>query len=165
MLFNAYVVQTMLYRVEIWGGNISPSTWNDIEKRKKAFLCWQLDVKATAPYLGSLLQTWRRLIKFHALIQVMHYIVEVQHVHKDKLPRKAWEARMKLQNNHKSKIVCTPWGTDTRKWFNKWNVESYLTMPPERSICKGFSCLYWIPYRLNGWKLKGKQSWNTIKIT
>ena len=39
MLFNAYVVQTMLYRVEIWGGNISPSTWNDIEKRKKAFLC------------------------------------------------------------------------------------------------------------------------------
>lgn len=75
MLFDAYVVQTTLYGVKIWGGSISPSTWNDIEKMQKAFLCRHLGVKVTTPYPVLLLERRRRPIEFQALIRVMHYIV------------------------------------------------------------------------------------------
>ena len=34
MLFNAMVVQVLLYGVEVWGGTISLSAWNEIRKFK-----------------------------------------------------------------------------------------------------------------------------------
>lgn len=46
----------VLYGVEVWGGSISPSTWNDIEKRQKAFLRRHLGVKVTMPYSILLLE-------------------------------------------------------------------------------------------------------------
>lgn len=36
MVFDAYVIQTVLYGVEVWGGSISSSAWNNIEKLQKA---------------------------------------------------------------------------------------------------------------------------------
>ena len=38
MLFNAMVVQVLLYGVEMWGGIILLSAWNEIEKIQKMFL-------------------------------------------------------------------------------------------------------------------------------
>ena len=32
VLFEAYVMQTMLYGIEVWGGSISSSMWDEIEK-------------------------------------------------------------------------------------------------------------------------------------
>ena len=49
-----------------------------------------------------------------------------------RLPHRAWTTSMKLQKNHKSKIICTVWGADIRKGFSRWKVESYLNMPPEK---------------------------------
>ena len=110
-MFDAYVVQIVLYGVKVWGGSISPTTWNEIQKMQKAFLRQHLGIEATTPYSVLLLETSRRPIELQALIHVMHYLVEMQHMHKDKLPRRAWEASMKLQKNDKSKIICTRWGT------------------------------------------------------
>ena len=50
----------------------------------------------------------------------------------DRLPHKAWSASTKLQKNYKRKIIYTGWATDIRKWFNRWKVEAYLTMPPAK---------------------------------
>lgn len=51
---------------------------------------------------------------------------------KGRLPYRAWIASMRLQKNHNNKIMCIGWGTNIRKSFNRWKVESYLTMPPEK---------------------------------
>ena len=37
ILFEAYVMQTMLYGIELWGGSISNTMWDDIEKLQKSF--------------------------------------------------------------------------------------------------------------------------------
>ena len=36
MLFNAMMVKLLLYGVEMWGGTISLSAWNEIEKIPKS---------------------------------------------------------------------------------------------------------------------------------
>ena len=131
-------MQTVLYGVEVWGGSISASTWNDIEKIQKAFLRRHLGVKPTTPYSVLLLETGRRPIEFHALIKVMQYLIEVQQMQPDRLPHKAWNASTKLQKNYKSKIICTGWATDIRKWFSRWKVEAYLTMPPAKVNMQDF---------------------------
>lgn len=50
----------------------------------------------------------------------------------DRLPCKAWEASIKLQKIHRSKIMCTCWGVDIRKWFDLWNVGAYLGLSPQK---------------------------------
>ena len=87
ILFDAYVLQTVLYGVEVWGDSISPSTWNDIDKIQKAFLCKHLGVKETTPYSILLVEMGQQPIEFHALVRVMHYIVKVQQTNDDKLPK------------------------------------------------------------------------------
>ena len=49
----------------------------------------------------------------------------------DRLPKKAWNASMKLQKVYKSKVQSFGWGMDIHSWFAKWNVEAYLSTPPE----------------------------------
>ena len=78
MIFDAYVLQTVLYGVEVWGGNISPSTWNDIEKLQKAFIRRHLGIKSTTPYALMLLETGRRPIEMYAMIRVVRYINRVR---------------------------------------------------------------------------------------
>ena len=101
---NGYVLQTLLYVLKVWGGSVSPSTWNDIEEMQTAFLRHHLGVKINTPFLVLLLETWRRPIEFHALMWVMQYIIQVQQMPNHKFSKKAWDASMKLQKNHKSKI-------------------------------------------------------------
>ena len=105
MLFYAYVIQTILCGVEVWGDNISASKWNDLEKLQKAFLRCHLGVKTTTPYSLLILETGRRQIEFHALIRAMRCIVQVQQIHANRLRRRAWEASIKLQKNYKSKVT------------------------------------------------------------
>lgn len=71
-------MQTVLHGVEVWGGSISSSTWNEIENMQQAFLHRHLSVKPTTPYLVLLLEIGRRPIEFHALIRVMQYLIEVE---------------------------------------------------------------------------------------
>ena len=40
--------------------------------------------------------------------------------------------RHETQMSYKSKVICTRWEKDIRKWFRKWKVEAYLTIPPEK---------------------------------
>ena len=46
MLFNAMVVQVLLYGVEVWGDTISLIAWNEREKIQKMSLRRQLGVKS-----------------------------------------------------------------------------------------------------------------------
>ena len=56
MLFNAMVVQVLLYRIEVWDGTISLSVWNEIEKIQKMFLAkhlqgdWPIECKPSEEY-------------------------------------------------------------------------------------------------------------------
>ena len=47
---QCYGSQVLLYRVEVWGGTISLSAWNE-EKIQNFFLCRQLRVKPSTSYL------------------------------------------------------------------------------------------------------------------
>ena len=62
MLFNAMVVQELLYGVYLWGGTISLSSWNEIEKIQKMFSRRPLGVKDSTSYSIMLLEIGARLI-------------------------------------------------------------------------------------------------------
>ena len=50
MLFNAMVILVLLYGVEMWGGTISQTALNEIEKIHKLFLHRQLRLKSSTSY-------------------------------------------------------------------------------------------------------------------
>lgn len=56
ILFDVYEVQTVLYRVEVWGGSISLTTWYKIGKMQKVFFHRRLGVQTTTPYPLLLLE-------------------------------------------------------------------------------------------------------------
>ena len=85
MLFDARALQTVLYGVELWGGSISPSAWNDIEKLQKAFIRQHLGIKTTTPYVVMLLETGRRPIEMYAMIRVLRYTARVRQMDDNKL--------------------------------------------------------------------------------
>ena len=66
MVFETCIVQTLLYDVEVWGASVSASTWNDIEKLPKKFLCSHMGLKATTPYSVMLLEMGKRLMEMLA---------------------------------------------------------------------------------------------------
>ena len=47
MVFDACIMQTLLYETEIWEDNISASSWNEIERKHKFLL--HSGVKSTNP--------------------------------------------------------------------------------------------------------------------
>ena len=96
MVFDAYVIQTVLYGVEVWGGSISSSTWNNIEKLQKAFIRRHLSVKSTTPYVLMLLEIGCQSIEIHAMIQVLRYISWVHLMDDHRLPKQAWDASSRL---------------------------------------------------------------------
>ena len=67
MLFNAIVVQVLLYGVEVLGGTIIVSARNEIEKIQKMFLCRQLGVKFSTSYPIMLLEIGARPIEILAM--------------------------------------------------------------------------------------------------
>eukprot|EP00249_Psilotum_nudum_P023837 c29002_g1_i1 orf=1190-2446(+) len=138
MIFGAYVIQTVLYGVELWGGSISISTWNEIEKMQKSFIRRHLGIKATTPYSILLLETGCIPIELHALKRVFKYITKVKNMDGERLPKKAWEESQKLQKTHKGKILASGWALDIRNWFKRWAVEDYLNRAPEDSNEEAF---------------------------
>lgn len=128
MIFETCVVQTMLYGVEVWGGSISASSWNDMEKFQKKFLSRHLGVKTTTPYSVMLLETGRRPLEITTMQRVYKYIMKVKRMPTNCMPHVAWEIGCLPQKNYKSKFITSSWMNDIRKWFTKWNVEEFLTM-------------------------------------
>ena len=52
-----------------------------------------------------------------AIERVLENMHKVPKSPSPKLPRIAWETRKKIQNAHKSKILCTSWMQDMENWF------------------------------------------------
>ena len=67
-MFEAFVMQTMMYGVEMWGGSISDVMWDDVEKLQKSFIRKYLGVRVTTPYSLLLMETRRLPMEFHGLI-------------------------------------------------------------------------------------------------
>ena len=126
ILFDAYVMQTMLYGVEMWGGSIPHSMWDDIEKLQKSFFRSFIGVRTSTPYSLLLLETRCLPIEYHGLIRTLRYIQKVRHMHTNRLPQQAWELCKQPKKNYKSKFLASGWMLDTRKWYAKWNLEEYL---------------------------------------
>ena len=105
----------VLYGVEVWGGSIFPSAWNDIEKLQKAFIRRHLGIKSTTPYVIMLLETERRPIEMYAMIRVLRYITRVRQMDDNRLPKRAWGASTRLQKTLKSKVLSTGWVLDMQR--------------------------------------------------
>ena len=128
MAFDTCVAQTILYGVEVWGGSIPASTWNDIEKIQKKFLCRHMGIKTTTPYSVMLLETGKRPLEMQALQRVHRYLMKVKTMRERSLPYMAWQAGCKPQKNYKSKFLTSSLVEDIRKWFSRWNVGDYVDM-------------------------------------
>lgn len=131
IVFDACVVQAILYGVEIWGASISAHTWNEIEKIQKKFLCRHMGVKKTTPYSVLLLETGKRPLEMKALKRMFTYIMKLKTMPTNRIPRIAWETGCAPQKTKKSKFISSSLIQDTKKWFAKWNVETYVDMPIE----------------------------------
>ena len=125
-LFDALVLPVILYGVEIWGGSISPSTWEEFEGIQKRFLTNFLKVKSQTPYHLLLLETGTLPIEIMGIERVVAYMLKVKHSPTHRLPHIAWEASCKKQKTHKSKILNTGWMLDISKWLKRWNASHLL---------------------------------------
>ena len=126
IFFEAYVMQTALYGVELWGGSISLQGWNDFEKLQKGFIRRFMGVKITTPYSVLLLETGCLPIEYSGMIRVLRYLQKVKTMPETRLPRQAWVSCSKPKKNYKSKFLATGWMLDIRKWFKRWGLEAYL---------------------------------------
>ena len=61
-----------------------------------------------------------------AMERVVQYMVKVQKCQSHRLPKIAWEASKKIQKMHKSKILCSGWMQDMKKWFGRWDATHLL---------------------------------------
>ena len=154
-LFDALVVQTVLYGVEVWGGSIPPSTWNDIEKLQKQSLRRFLGVRRTTPYATMLLETGCRPIEFHAMIRVIDYVWKISGWKCSRLPKAAKEVSIKIQKNHKSKILSSGWMLDIQTWFKRWGVDNFLNSKVKKN--EEFSAAL-ITNMWTKWKMAEKKS-------
>ena len=78
VLFEAYVMQTMLYGIEVWGGSITNSMWVDIEKMQKSFIRKYIGVRITTPYLMLLMESGCLPIEYYGLVRTLQYIQKVK---------------------------------------------------------------------------------------
>ena len=90
MLFNATMIQVLLYGLKVWGGTISVSTWTEIEKIQKLFVRKLLGVKSSTFYLIILLETYAQPIEVLTIQSADKYITKVKNMLKHKLPKQAW---------------------------------------------------------------------------
>ena len=126
VLFEAYVLQTMLYGIEVWGGSITNTMWDDIEKIQKSFIRKYIGVRVTTPYSMLLLESGCLPIEYYGLVRTLRYIQKVKSMPQNRLPHQAWEICKKPKKNHKSKFLTSGWMLDIKKWFAKWKLEKYL---------------------------------------
>ena len=109
ILFEAYVMQTMLYGVEMWGGSISDAMWDDVKKLQKSFNRKYLGVRITTPYSMLLMEIGCLPIEYHGLIRTLKYIEKVRNMHEDRRlpPRQAWETCKRPKKNYKRKFLAS----------------------------------------------------------
>lgn len=155
IIFDTCIVQAILYGVEVWGASTSASTWNDIEKIQKSFLCKHLGVKKTTPYSILLLETGCRPLEIRALKRMFAYIMKIKLMPANRIPSIAWIAGSAPQKTKKSKFLSSSLLQEVRKWFTKWRVEKFMDM----QIIKGKETAYMLDFEttlLNtlhaGWK-------------
>ena len=84
--FEAYVMQTMLYGIKVWGGSISSSMWDDIRKIQKSFIRKYIDVRVTTSYSLLLTKSGCVPIKCYGLGCTLRYIQNVSNKPQDRLP-------------------------------------------------------------------------------
>ena len=76
----------------------------------------------------SLLKTGNRPLELKALKWTSKYIMKVKRMPNTRIPHIAWEAGCKPQKTKKSKFITSNLIQDIRKWFAKWQVETYVDM-------------------------------------
>ena len=123
ILFEAYVMQTTLYGIEMWGGSISNKVWEDIKRLQKNFICRYLGVRVTTPYSMLLMESRCLPIEYYGLIRTLRYIQKIKMMHSDRIPRHAWDMCQKPKKNHKSKFLTSGWMHNIKRWFAKWNMK------------------------------------------
>ena len=104
MLFNAMVIQLLLYGVEVWGGTISLSAWNEIQKIQKMFLPRQLGVKPSTSYFIMLLEIGAQPIEVLSMQRVYKYITKVKNMPYHRLHKQAWNIICK--GTKKNPLTC-----------------------------------------------------------
>ena len=104
---RCYDGQVLLDRVEVWGGTISLSAWNEIEKIQKLFLHRQLGVKSSTSYPIMILETSAQPIEVLAMQRVYKYITKVKNMLDHRLPKQAWNIGCKVQKTNKRKILSS----------------------------------------------------------
>ena len=125
MLFNDMVVQVLLHGVEVRGGIISLSAWNEIEKIQNLFLHRQLGVKFSTSYLVILLGTRAPPIEVLAMCIAYKYITNVKNLPNHKLAKQAQNIGCNVQKT-KSKILSSSKVLDIVKWFKRWGAKDLL---------------------------------------
>ena len=90
MLFNAMMIQVLLYGLKVCDSTITISTLNEIEKIQNLFVCKQLGVNSSTLYLNILLEKYAQSIEVQVIQRVDKYITKVKNMLKHKLPKKAW---------------------------------------------------------------------------
>ena len=68
-------------------------------------------------------------LEIKALKRIYAYILEVKMMPATHIPRIAWDAGCAPQKTRSSKFLTSSFVQDIRKWFTKWNVETYIDMP------------------------------------
>ena len=115
-LFDTLVTPVLLYGVEVWGGSIPNSTWKEFEHVQIHFLIKFTQVKKQTTYTLLLLETGSLPIEITTMERVVKYMLKVQKCPSLQLPRIAWKASKKIQNTHKTKMLCSSWMQDMEKW-------------------------------------------------
>ena len=87
IVFDTYVIQTVVYGMEVWGGSISSSSWLDVEK--KAFIFRHLGVINTTPFVLMLLEMGCWPGEIHAMIWVLKYINPIHVMDDHRIPKRS----------------------------------------------------------------------------
>lgn len=73
-------------------------------KLQKSFICKYLGVRITTPYSMLLMDSGCLSTEYYGLICMLRYIQKVRNMHKDRLPRQAWETCKRPKKNYKSNL-------------------------------------------------------------
>ena len=95
----------LLYGVEVWGGSITKSTWQEFENAQKRFLTNFFQVKTQTPYKLFLLESGSLPIEVLGMQRVVEYMLKIRDSPLHRLPKIAYEASQKVQKTSKSKIL------------------------------------------------------------
>ena len=120
-LFDTLVTPVLLYGVEVWGGSIAKSTWQEFENAQKHCLTNVFQVKTQTPYMLLLLESGSLPIEVLGMQRVVEYMLKTRDSPLHWLPKIAYEASQKVQKTSKSKILSSGWMLDIKKWFGRWD--------------------------------------------